>query len=109
MNFSQNANNVIELMSNIDTLRCAGALAGLSWSYGTPRFLVEHPFQSIFQGAIGASISVFCAEFVDAFLPNKMRPVLVGALMASTGYHVYRSLTSIHRVENQCPPRYDGY
>ena len=93
MNFAENTNHVVELMSSADTLRFAGALAGFSWSYGTPRFLVEYPFSSVFQGAVGAAIAVFCAELVDGFLPQKFRPVLVGTLMASTVYHMYRSCT----------------
>jgi hypothetical protein len=101
MSFAVNKNNFIDLMTNIDTVRCAGALAGFSWSYGTPRSLVEYPLSSVFQGALGAAMTVFWAEFVDGFLPKNFRPVLIGALFASTVYHINRS-----RTENNCPPRY---
>lgn len=102
MNITQNTNRVIEFMSNTETLRYTGALAGFAWSYGTPLFLLEYPFSSVFRGAIGAAISVFCAEFVDGFLQPKMRPVLVGTLMASTVYYTYRSCSTGRHHSQSC-------
>jgi hypothetical protein len=80
-----------DFMSNIDTMQLAGALAGFSWSYGSPLYLVEHPFNSVFDGAKGAFFATICTGTVAAFLPDKLRPLLTGTLMLSTAYHVYKS------------------
>lgn len=71
---------------NVETV---GFCAGFVWCINKPKDIVEYPISTFFWGSISGSIvGSFCSHITEE--NPRVRPLLAGMLLASSGYHLYK-------------------
>jgi hypothetical protein len=78
---------VLNYMASQEAIQLSAFCAGFAWSAPTNR-LVQFPFRTVFNGALGASFAGFCANIVQENIPPQFKPLFTLLLLASAVYYL---------------------